>query len=104
MSQLANKNILYLDENFTDLMLHLRHIGFTCILNESPMLNHKLLEHKLLDELWINYAGSYIGGNVTGLGVLQQSFTTNSNIGFEMLTLHHIEYSFLYTRQRVVYK
>lgn len=102
-NQLSIKNIITLDADTKTLCQKLKLLGFNIILNESPFFQHSLLEHKLLDEIWLNYSCSYIGGSITSLGNKQNSFTSTNHPDTEILTLHHLDYHFLYSRQRVLY-
>ena len=101
--QLGIKNIIKVDGDLKNLFLKLKQIGFNIILNESPFFHHALLEYKLLHEFWLNYSCSYIGGEITSLGNKQQSFSSISHPDTEILTLHHIDYHFLYSRQKILY-
>lgn len=101
--QLGLKNIINVDGNLGELIRKFKQIGFCVILNESPFFHHQLLEHKLLDEMWLNYSSSYIGGNITSLGNQGNAFTTDDHPDNELLTLHYIDYQFLYSRWRVKY-
>lgn len=99
---LAIKNFLSA-ENLTILTKKLYQMGFEIILNESPYSHHQLLELKLLDEIWLNYSGSYIGGAVTSLGNKQEAFNSNNHPDSEILTLQNLSYNFLYSRQKILY-
>lgn len=99
---LSNKNLILIDA-WDKLIFKLHKVGFNIILNESPYFHHKLLELKLLDEIWINYSGSYIGGNSNSLGSRQNPFTSENHPDCEILTLHSLGYNFLYTRQKILY-
>ncbi|MFN7095872.1 MAG: hypothetical protein ACK4M7_10955, partial [Burkholderiales bacterium] len=101
--QLSNKNILLVDDSLEELVKKFKQLKFDLVLNESPFFHHYFLGHQPLDELWLNYSGSYIGGNITSLGYTQQSFTSTHHPGTKLLTLHHIDYHFLYSRQKIVY-
>lgn len=101
--QLTNKNIVEIGNNIEEIVQRLKLLDFKIILNESPYFHHSLLERKLLNEIWLNYSCSYIGGKATSLGDKQTSFTTMNHPDTEILTLHHLDYNFLYSRQRVLY-
>ncbi|HLX52310.1 MAG TPA: hypothetical protein VKR58_00115 [Aquella sp.] len=96
------KNILICN-TLDELILKMHKVGFNIILNESPYFHHQLLQLKLLDEIWVNYSGSYIGGNLNGLGGAQKPFNSNNHPDCELLTLHTIGYNFIYTRQKILY-
>lgn len=102
IKQLGLKNILEVDVGTKKMFQIFKQIGFNIILNESPFFHHLLLEKKLLHEIWLNYACSYIGGNINSLGYKQSSFSTTNHPDTEILTLHHLNYNFLYSRQRVL--
>lgn len=95
---LAIKNILYFPQPITKLMSILKNIGFNVILNESPFFHHQFLQYGLLNEMWINYSSSYIGGNACTLGSNSKAFTSYDHPNCEMLSLHHLDYHFLYSR------
>lgn len=100
--QLNLKNLILVD-NWDMFILKLNKVGFNIILNESPYFHHKLLQLRLLDEIWLNYSGSYIGGNLNGLGRDQNPFNSKDHPDCEILTLHSLGYNFLYTRQKILY-
>lgn len=97
------KHLLYLDIPFTKIFNKLHSWGYLVILNESPFFHHKLLEEQILNEFWLNYSCSYIGGNALSLGNGQKSFTRTNHPDTEILALYHINYNFLYSRQLVKY-
>jgi hypothetical protein len=101
-TELGFKNLIIVD-NWKKLISNLKQIGFNIILNESPYFHHELLQLKLLNELWLNYSGSYIGGNLIGLGNSQAPFTSKNHPDCEILTLHSLGYNFIYTRQKILY-
>lgn len=96
------KNIVLIS-TLAELFAKLHTIGFKVILNESPYFHHKLLQLKLLDEVWLNYSGSYIGGNLSSLGRGQNPFSSSNHPECELLTLHSMGYNFIYTRQKILY-
>jgi riboflavin biosynthesis pyrimidine reductase len=102
-SETKRKYVVYIDDNFNQIFKVLYNIGISTILNESPYYHHKLLEEKLLNEIWLNYACSYIGGNVISLGDNQTSFETKNHPDTEILSLYHSGYNFLYSRQEIKY-
>lgn len=97
------KHLLYIDRAFTEIFKLLNSCGYNVILNESPFFHHKLLEEQLLNELWLNYSCSYIGGHALSLGDKQRSFTTKNHPDTEILALYNINYNFLYSRQLIKY-
>ena len=101
--QLQQKNIVIIDTDYLMMYKTFKQLGFNVILNESPYTHHRLLEQQLLDEVWLNYSASYIGGSITSLGDKQSSFNSKAHPDTEILTLHHIDYHFLYSRQRILY-
>lgn len=101
-NQLSNKNLIIVKDT-TILVKKLYEIGFQVILNESPFSHHQFLELKILDEIWLNYSASYIGGNAGSLGQTQQAFSHANHPDFEILSLHSLGYNFLYSRQRVIF-
>ena len=102
-NQLSIKNIIQIDTTIQTMYKTFKQLNFNVILNESPFFHHALLQEKLLDEIWLNYSGSYIGGNITTLGNKQDAFTSNNHPDTEILTLHHLDYHFLYSRLKVLY-
>lgn len=101
--QLKQKNIVIIDTDHLEMYKIFKQLGFNIILNESPYTHHQLLEQQLLDEIWLNYSASYIGGKISSLGDKQNSFSSSNHPNTEILTLHHIGYHFLYSRQRILY-
>jgi riboflavin biosynthesis pyrimidine reductase len=99
--ELNLKNIVLVN-TLNELILKMYKVGFNIILNESPYFHHQLLQLKLLDEIWLNYSGSYIGGS-GGLGATQMAFDSKTHPDLELLTIHTLGYNFIYTRQRVIY-
>lgn len=102
-SDLKTKNIAFIDIDLPSIFKNFKNLGFNVILNESPFWHHKFLQNKLLNEIWLNYACSYIGGSIISLGNTQQSFESKNHPDTEILTLHHLDYHFLYSRQLVKY-
>jgi riboflavin biosynthesis pyrimidine reductase len=102
VNNLSKKNIITTSD-ISLLLQTFKKIGFKVILNESPWYHHDFLLHKLLDEIWLNYSCSYIGGNVISMGYKQEAFTSNNQPDTTILTLHHINYHFLYLRQAINY-
>ncbi len=79
-------------------------LGIKTILNESPYYHHILQELQLLNETWINTSTTYIGGQITSLGMQNKSFTANNHPHYTILSMHNIGYNFIYTRYKVSYK
>jgi riboflavin biosynthesis pyrimidine reductase len=101
---ISTKSIIHIDTSINDLFAFIYSLDLKIILNESPHYHHTLAQNKLLDEFWLNYTCSYIGGNISALGQNQDSFTSFNHPDTEILTLHHLDYHFLYSRQRFIYR
>jgi riboflavin biosynthesis pyrimidine reductase len=99
------KQLIVLDNlDITKIIDILYSSGIQTILNESPYYHHELLKERLLDELWINTSGVYIGGNVASLGHINSSFTSSTHPHFSILTLDCLGYNFLYARYKITYE
>lgn len=98
------KHLIFIDLDFSQIFSKLNNLGYKVILNESAYFHHKLLQEKLLNEVWLNYSCVYIGGNALSLGNNQDSFITNNHPESRILNLYNINYHFLYTRQLIIYE
>lgn len=78
-------------------------IGIRRLLIESPTMTHILIKEKLMDELFVNVSGVYLGGQALSIGGGQKSFTTKDFPCTELMTLHMHSPHFLYTRYRLIY-
>ena len=58
---------------------------------------------KILNEAWINTSCIYIGGNLTTLGQKNQPFNSSQHPHYTILSLHSINYNFIYTRYKINY-
>ncbi|MDL2220376.1 dihydrofolate reductase family protein [Eubacteriales bacterium OttesenSCG-928-N14] len=65
----------------------LKHLGVERLLIETPAYTHHLLEEQLIDELFLNYACMYIGGNAMAIGLRQQPFTSTHHPHSRMLSI-----------------
>ncbi len=97
------KNLLIIDTSLSLMFEKFKHLGFNIIMNESPFFHHELIRAKILDEIWLNYSCSYIGGITTSLGDKQSAFSSLDHPDTQILTLHHLGYNFLYSRQQILY-
>ena len=84
-------------------MKFLYRIGIRRLLIESPTMTHIFIKEKLMDELFINTSGIYLGGQALSIGTNQKSFTTKDFPCTELLTLHMHSPHFLFSRYRLIY-
>ena len=99
LKQIVTTENFYL-QNLIDKLFTL---GIKTFLNESPYYHHVLQEQQLLNEAWLNTSSIYIGGQVTALGINNNSFSSKNHPHYTILSLHNIGYNFLYTRYQVSY-
>lgn len=78
-------------------------IGIRRLLIESPTMTHIFIKEKLMDELFINTSGIYLGGQALSIGANQKSFSTKDFPCTELLTLHMHSPHFLFSRYRLIY-
>lgn len=84
-------------------MRFLYKIGIRRLLIESPTMTHIFIKERLMDELFINTSGIYLGGHALSIGGNQKSFSTKDFPCTELLTLHMHSPHFLYSRYRLIY-
>jgi riboflavin biosynthesis pyrimidine reductase len=84
-------------------MRFLYKIGIRRLLVESPTMTHIFIKEKLMDELFINTSGIYLGGQALSIGAHQNSFLTKDFPCTELLTLHMHSPHFLFSRYRLIY-
>lgn len=92
-----------LDEGMESILEQLAACGLEKILVESPTLTHTFLEQQLLDELFINQSGLYVGGDALGLGQKQAAFTSQQHPHTKLLSIHQHDQTFLYFRYQIIY-
>ncbi|MCF8001372.1 MAG: dihydrofolate reductase family protein [Halanaerobiales bacterium] len=68
---------------------------------ESPSYTWHLMKNSLVDEMFINYSGLYIGGEMT-FG-LNDPFTSEDHPHAKIVKLAMHNSTFLYTRQKMIY-
>ncbi len=68
---------------------------------ESPSYTWHLMKEKLIDEMFTNYSGIYVGGEIT-FG-LNRPFTTEVHPHAEVVKLSMHSSNFIYTRQKLYY-
>lgn len=78
-------------------------MGMERVLVESPAYCHHLMQEGMLDELFINTSALMVGGQATGIGSREPSFSSTDHPLAEVVTLHVHNASFLYTRYRMRY-
>lgn len=79
----------------------LKEVGMEQISVESPSYTWHLMKNNLVDEMFINYSGLYIGGEMT-FG-LNDPFTSEDHPHAKIVKLAMHNSTFLYTRQKMVY-
>lgn len=75
-------------------------MGMDRVLVESPAYCHHLMEKDLLDEIFINTSGVFVGGQATGIGSSARSFASTDHPHCDMVSIHVHRRNFLYTRYR----
>lgn len=88
--------------NIENLLKILRLGGIKYISVESPSYTWSLIKEKLIDEMFINYSGIYVGGEFT-FG-LNQPFTSEDHPHTELIKIDLHKSNFLYTRQKLIYE
>lgn len=92
------------DETNSEEMLEvLRAMGMEKVLIESPTYCHYLMEESLLDEIFINTSGLFVGGMATSIGSQSKSFTSKEHPHSEIVSIHMHSPHFIYTRYRLIY-
>ena len=77
--------------------------GCDTTLIESPTFLAHLMREKLLDEMFLNTSGLFIGGNALTLGENAPAFSAESHPHTEVLTVHSHSDSFFYFRYKLDY-
>lgn len=81
----------------------LKKMGINLISVEASYYFHNLLKDKLVDEIFLNYSGIYLGGNHTGIAEMAEGFSVNSHPHCKILSLKMHSPYFIYTRQAFEY-
>lgn len=86
----------------TELMLYaLRKMGLEYLCAESPTYTAVLMKKKCLDEYFITYSMTYVGGTLTPGMIVPQSYKDHAHANLVSISMHNS--NFLYTRQKLVY-
>jgi riboflavin biosynthesis pyrimidine reductase len=92
------------DETNPEEMLEvLRAIGMEKVLIESPTYCHYLMKNGMLDEIFINTSGVFVGGKATSIGSQSKSFTSQEHPHSEIVSIHIHSPHFIYTRYKLLY-
>jgi riboflavin biosynthesis pyrimidine reductase len=81
-----------------------KHYDFNVISIESASFFHNMIEDKLVDEIFLNYSGVYVGGDALSIGKNAKSFDSINHPHLELLELYLHANNFLYTRQKIIYE
>jgi len=82
----------------------LRRVGVRRALVETPTFLASLMAHKVLDELFLNSSGIFIGGKAITIGENYPAFTPENHPHGRVVTIHAHSDSFMYTRYRFEYR
>ncbi|MCD6122684.1 MAG: dihydrofolate reductase family protein [Spirochaetales bacterium] len=89
--------------NINLLLRILKKIGINRLLIESPSFIDSLMQESLLDELFLNTSGVFIGGKAPVVGESFIGFSKDWHPHLQILTIHsHSDY-FVYSRYRMHY-
>lgn len=81
----------------------LKEMGIEKLLVESPTITHIFMEEKMIDELFLNQSGLYIGGEGLTIGSNQNAFTTLNHPESELISIHMHSPHFIYMRYKLHY-
>lgn len=82
----------------------LREMGVGRLLVESPTVTHIFMQEGLMDELFLNQSGIYVGGQSLAIGQSCSSFTADQHPHTELVSMHMHSPHFLYARYRLIYQ
>ena len=86
----------------TPLMLYaLRKMGLQYLCAESPTYTAVLMKEQCLDEYFITYSMTYVGGTLTPGMIVPQSYADHAHASLVSVGMHSSH--FLYTRQKLIY-
>lgn len=85
------------------LFKYLKEAGLDKIMVETPSYAHYLMQYKFLDEIFINQAGSYIGGPKFLNNNSISAFNAGSEPRAKMVTIHTYNSYFFAFRYRLIY-
>lgn len=89
--------------NVADAMYALRKMGLKRIVVESPTYLSLLMQENMLDEMFLNTSGIFIGGDALSISKWMNSFTLDAHPHLQTMTIHtHSDY-FFYTRYQLIY-
>ncbi len=81
----------------------LKIIGVNIASVEASNYTHSLIKDKMLDEIFLNYSGIYVGGNAMSIAQASESFSSVAPPHLSILSLHLHSSYFMYTRQKFIY-
>ncbi len=84
-----------------ELMKILNERNINSVLVESPAYTWELISKEMIDEMFINYSGLYVGGEL-GFGK-NSSFTSENHPHARLVKISFKSPNFLYTRQKMDY-
>lgn len=92
-------------DQFDDKLLPfvLKRMQVHSMLVESPTFLVSLMHRRLLDELWLNTSGLFVGGNALTIGENAEAFTAESHPHTRVLSMHSHSDHFFYTRYGLLY-
>ncbi|MGM0501910.1 MAG: RibD family protein [Bacillota bacterium] len=85
------------------LLKFLKQMGLDRITVETPSYAHYLIRQQLLDELFLNQSGVYIGGPKFLNNNGEAAFTVNKAPAAKVITIHNHSSYFFYLRYRLIY-
>lgn len=92
------------DETDPEEMLEvLRAMGMEKVLIESPTYCHYLMQNGLLDEIFINTSGVFVGGRATSIGSQSRAFASKEHPHSAIVSIHMHSPHFIYTRYKLIY-
>jgi riboflavin biosynthesis pyrimidine reductase len=84
-------------------LAYLKKKGINSMLIESPVFLNSLMAESMLDELYLNTSGLFIGGEGLPLGAGSEGFSSSNHPHAQLISQHsHSDY-FTYSRYRLIY-